>query len=191
MITAAAPVFLRLRPPVTSVLGRRDPPPARPSRPAAMKPRSRSTTAVTVTLPMRHPLLQAARLGLGMLTAGQVSRHTSTPWSNILEDTHGNDKATRPAHHRQLSADLLPARSAGGSLSPLPGWQLRCVTGRVAGQVPVTLPPPACREAPDWWAARGRGRFRSRRPPQTAAFLPVTCLDCGPARREACSVRSR
>jgi len=47
MITAAAPAFLRLRPPVTSVLGRRDPPPARPSWPAAMKPRSRSTTAVS------------------------------------------------------------------------------------------------------------------------------------------------
>jgi len=47
MITAAAPAFLRLRPPVTSALGRRDPPPARPSWPAAMKPRSRSTTAVT------------------------------------------------------------------------------------------------------------------------------------------------
>src|SRR6266702_6801603 len=61
-------------------------------------------TSCTATLPMGHPLLQAARLGLCVLTAGQVSRHTSTPWSNILEDTHGNDKARRPAHHRQLSA---------------------------------------------------------------------------------------
>jgi len=48
MITAAAPAFPRLRPPVTGVLSRRDPPPARPSWPAGMKPRSRSTTAVSV-----------------------------------------------------------------------------------------------------------------------------------------------
>jgi len=112
MITAAAPAFLRLRPPVTSVLGRRDPPPARPSWPAAMKPRSRSTTAVT------EPLKTLSQLRIRELNDPEVDTATLTEmsWS-------ASRSSSGPARHsskRRYGAEQVAHLSSLPLLMPSP-----------------------------------------------------------------------